>query len=257
MDQPAEIKFLGTAGARFAMARQLRSSAGVFIQCNNKKIILDPGPGTLVKLAHSRPRIDVNALDAIILTHAHIDHSNDVNVLIDGMTDGGLHKKGALFAPRECLEGENAVVLKYLRGFLEEIQILQEKQAYSVPGISFSTSCRHLHGVETYGIIFDMSGSKVSFMVDTKFFPELLDSYKDSDILIINVVLRQSHERIYHLSIEDVRELLGQLKPRKAILTHFGMPVLEGKPWELAAQLTRDLGITVVAANDGMTVCLD
>lgn len=76
------------------VARQLRSSAGTFIKCNGKSIILDPGLGTLVKCAKSKPKIDVTKIDTIFLTHSHIDHSNDVKVVIDAMTDGGLKKEG-------------------------------------------------------------------------------------------------------------------------------------------------------------------
>jgi len=56
------IKLPGTAGARFVVARQLRSSAGVYLRINGKNNILDPGPGTLVRCAKSKP-------DEVILTY--------------------------------------------------------------------------------------------------------------------------------------------------------------------------------------------
>jgi len=126
------IKFLGTAGARFVVAKQLRSSAGTYIEVEGKKIMLDPGPGTLVRCAKSKPAIDVTGLDAIILTHAHIDHSNDVNILIDAMTNGGLKKRGVLFAPGDCLEGKNEVVFRYLKDFLQEIVRLEANREYRI-----------------------------------------------------------------------------------------------------------------------------
>lgn len=250
------IKILGTAGARFVVARQLRSSAGTFIECNGKNIILDPGPGTLVRCAKSKPKIDVTKIDAIILTHSHIDHSNDVNVLIDAMTDGGLNKRGILFAPKDCLDGENAVILKYLRGFLKDVVILEGRQEYVIDDLAFSTSIRHLHGVETYGIKFNIQGQVVSFMVDTKYFPELIESYRGSDILVINVVRHTPHKnsRVMHLCIDDVKRILSMIKPRKAILTHFGMTMLRAQPWVLAKKLTEELGVEVIAASDGMKI---
>jgi len=42
------IKFLGTAGARFVMIRQLRASGGLWVSANNKNILIDPGPGSIV-----------------------------------------------------------------------------------------------------------------------------------------------------------------------------------------------------------------
>lgn len=252
------IKFLGTAGARFVMASQLRSSAGTFISMKGQNIMLDPGPGALVRLASSRPKINVEKLDAIILTHAHIDHSNDANVLIDSMTGGGLKRRGVLFAPRECVHGEDPVILKYLRGFLEDIVVLEENKEYRLGGLSFSTSARHRHAVETYGIKFNLDDLMVSFMVDTRFFPELPQSYVGTDVLVINVVRHVTHQnsRIMHLNMDDVRTIIAGLKPRKVFLTHFGMTMLKAKPWELARQLTVDLGVDVTAASDGLTVQL-
>ncbi len=253
------IKFLGTAGARFVVAKQLRSSAGVFIAMKGKKIILDPGPGTLVKCAKSRPGIDVTKLDAIILTHAHIDHTSDVNILIDAMTSGGLRKRGVLFAPEECICGEGAVVLRYLRDFMEAIVILEENQAYGIEELRFSTSLRHQHPVETYGINFDLHGRKISFMVDTKYFPDLIRSYAGAHLLVMNVVRYDPHEsgEVMHLCIDDVRRILSEIRPDRAILTHFGMTMLKAKPWELARRLTEELGLDVIMASDGMTVELE
>ncbi len=253
------IKFLGTAGARHVVARQLRSSGGVFISMNGKKIILDPGPGTLVKCAESIPKIEVTELDGVILTHNHIDHANDVNILIDAMTGGGIKKRGMLFAPAESLEGDNAVVLKYLRDFLSDIKILQANHRYFLDGLSFSTSIRHRHPVQTYGIQFHFGNRKVSFMTDTRYFPELAESYKDSSILIINVVLYAppQHEKIMHLSADDVKEILSAVKPGKTVLTHFGRTMLMAGPEKVAADLRNELDMDVVAASDGMIVDLD
>ena len=253
------IKFLGTAGARFVVAKQLRSSAGVYVRIQDTGIIIDPGPGTLVRCAKSKPPIDVTKLDAIILTHAHIDHSNDANILVDAMTGGGLNRKGLLFAPEECIHGENAVVLPYVRGFLQDIVILKPHKRYSIGGVSFTTSMRHRHPVETYGIIFDYYGRRISFMVDTLYVPELIRDYEDSEILVMNVVRSTPHEsgQVMHLCIDDVREILTRIRPRKAVLTHFGMTMLRAKPWVVAEKLSHELGVDVIAASDGMTFELE
>lgn len=252
------IKFLGTAGARFAVARQARSSAGVFLHLCGKHIILDPGPGTLVQLAAAKPRIEVTELDAIILSHAHIDHSNDVNILIDGMrTAAGSNKKGFLFAPKGCIYGDDAILFNYLRDSLAEIVFLQENKEYHLGDLSFISSIRHNHSVETYGIKFKVQNYKVSFIVDTKFFPQLIESYRDTDLLILNVVLKEMlRDSIQHLNLDDAARLIRELRPSKAVLTHFGMTMLRANPNLLAQQLTTQTGVPVIAAFDGMTIDL-
>lgn len=250
------FKFLGTAGARFVVARQLRSSGGIYFSAHEERLIIDPGPGTLVKCAGSRPPIDVSRLTAILLTHAHIDHSNDVNILIDALTLGGLRKRGTLFAPRECLEGEKAVVLKYVKDFLEKIVVLESDHAYTLGTMTFSTSIRHQHSAETYGLKFHLAGRQVAFVADTKFFPGLLESYRGSDILVLNVVRDTPFEdnEIMHLTVDDAKTIIAAVRPRRAILTHFGMMMLKAEPWKLAGRLSRDLGIQVEAATDGLKI---
>ncbi|HHI96635.1 MAG TPA: MBL fold metallo-hydrolase [Thermodesulfatator atlanticus] len=252
----ALIKILGTAGARYVVAKQLRASAGTYLEHDGTRLVLDPGPGTLVHMAKARPRLDVEKLSGVILTHAHLDHSNDVNILIDGLTEGGLKKRGVLFAPRECLEGESAVVLKYLRPYLKEITVLRPESEYRVGNIAFRTSCRHHHTTETYGIIFQFGSKKVGFLVDTLFFPKLIDCYQGCDYLILNVVRYKPHPspNVQHLSVRDAEELIGAIRPEKAILTHFGMTMIRARPHQVAEKLSRKLGVEVIAAYDGLTL---
>ncbi len=217
---------------------------------------MDPGPGSLVRCRSSRPPIDLAALDALILTHKHIDHSNDINILIDAMTSGGMRKQGVLFAPAECLEGKEAVVLGYLKGFLKDIVVLEAGREHELDGFRFRTSVAHRHSAETYGLQFDMDGRRVSFLVDTKPFPGLADSYRGTDLLVLYVVRDTPFEdrNIMHLTLGDVREILIQIRPKAAILTHFGTRMIKAGPGKVAARLSRETGIPIVAARDGMTV---
>ena len=59
---------------------QLRRSGGFWLKLGNVNILQDPGPGCLV-MVH-KLRLRPGTLDAIVLSHRHIDHSNDINVLI-------------------------------------------------------------------------------------------------------------------------------------------------------------------------------
>jgi phosphoribosyl 1,2-cyclic phosphodiesterase len=250
------IKFLGTAGARFVMARQIRYSAGVYLEFGDTKLMLDPGPGTLLRCARSRPPIDAPDLDGVILTHAHLDHSGDVNVLIDAMTHGGWREKGALFAPADCLEGENRVVLNYLRDAPERVETLTAGASYEIGDVSFSTPLRHRHGVETYGVRFQRSGGDVSFVIDTEYFDGLAEGYAGSRVLVVNVVRRIPHRsrKVQHMTLPEAEELIGQIRPEKAVLTHYGMTMVKAKPWEMAEAMSKRLGLEVLAASDGMTL---
>ena len=244
------IKFLGTAGARFVMIKQLRYSGGLWVSSGGTNILIDPGPGSLARCAASRPRLDPSTLDGIILTHRHLDHSGDINVMIEAMTEGGFKKRGTVFCPQDALEGD-PVILRYLRGFPEKINVLEPNKEYSCGTIVFSTSMRHLHPVETYGLKFSLGRTKIAYMVDTGYFPELPDFYK-ADCLIIGVVLLEPRPSIMHLSMPEVRELLVKIKHGRVVLTHFGMHMLKARPKEIAENLSKELDMDIIAAYDGM-----
>ncbi len=250
------IKFIGTAGARFVVMKQLRSSGGVWLSAGGTNLYMDPGPGALVRCLNSKPKMDPSTLDGIVLTHKHLDHSGDINVMIEAMTEGGFRKKGVLFAPEDALE-KDPVVFNYVRSYLEKIEILRENSQYQIGGISFSTALRHKHGVETYGINFKMASHTISFITDTRFFPELPDLYR-AEVLVIHVVRRGpiGDDPIDHLSIEDVKVIVKKARPKLTVLTHFGMTMIKAKPWEVAAELQKELGVKVIAASDGMKLNL-
>ncbi|MDP2940311.1 MAG: MBL fold metallo-hydrolase [Candidatus Omnitrophota bacterium] len=244
------LKFLGTAGARFVMIKQLRASGGIWLSFSGSNILIDPGPGSLVKCALSRPKLDPSKLDAIILTHKHLDHSNDINVMIEAMTGGGFKKRGRVFLPLDALDVD-AVVLRHARNFPEEIVILKENSQYEIGKIKFTTPKRQIHTVETYGLKFKLNETTLSLITDTLYFKGIKDFYK-ADIIIINVVFYEPRPGVEHLSLQDAITIIQEINPKIAILTHFGMTMLKAKPHDIAMRLTKELGINVIAAYDGM-----
>jgi ribonuclease BN (tRNA processing enzyme) len=136
--------------------------------------------------------------------------------------------------------------------------VLKEDSEYRIGDIRFSTTRKHQHRAETYGLNFKTSPRTISFITDTKFFSELPSLYR-GEILVIHVVRLKpvGNEPIEHLSIEDVRSILKKAKPRLTILTHFGMTMIKAKPWVVAAELEKELGLKVIAASDGMKIDLE
>ena len=246
------IKFLGTGGARFVAMRQIRSTGGLWLHYKDTNLYIDPGPGAIVKINGSKERFDPLNLDGILLSHKHLDHSNDVNILIEAMTNGGFKKKGVLFCPEEAVN-KDPVVLKYVMEYLDNIVHLKAKESYTLKDISFITPVRHIHPVETYGVVFHLNKT-IGLITDTRFFDTLPDHYR-ADILIINVLRSQPIEKehnVDHLAINNVAEIIERIKPEMAIMTHFGMNMIREKPYLLAEKLGKETGVNVIAAYDGM-----
>jgi len=242
------ITFLGTAGARFVVARQVLASGGAWLRLGNTQILFDPGPGSLVHAA--RRKLDPTKLAAIILSHRHLDHSGDINIMIEAMTDGGTAKRGTVFVPPDALN-QDPVIFSYLQSYPREIQLLTERGSYLIGDVSLVTPVRHRHPVETYGFVFQTPRHTFSWITDTRYFEDLASHY-EGDLLIINVVRLNPGAPIDHLSLPEARTIIEEMKPKMAILTHFGMTMWRARPWELAEKLTEETGLPVIAARDGM-----
>jgi phosphoribosyl 1,2-cyclic phosphodiesterase len=244
-----KLTFMGTAGARFMVAKQVAASGGLFIEDGAARLSLDPGPGAIVQYAQRK--IDLTTLDAIVVSHRHLDHSGDVNVMIEAMTDGGFAHRGALYCPSDALD-DDPVVLKYVRRFPREIVRLAPETTYTVNGLSFTTSGRHVHQSETYGFRF---GDRLGWVTDSGYYDGIAEQHK-ANVMIIHTVLLSCRPELPHLCVDDVERIIREARPRLAFLTHYGMAVWRGNPQAIAADLSQRTGIEVRAATDGLTIDL-
>ncbi|MGQ9465724.1 MAG: MBL fold metallo-hydrolase [bacterium] len=246
--QKDEIIFLGTGGARFVIAKQMRATGGIFFRVGGKNIVVDPGPESYYRFLTFVPKFNPAKIDAIILTHKHIDHSADVNVYLDVITEGGFKKNGVLIAPADAF-GDGGVVYKYLLEFLRRVDIIKPKFELIMDSVRIIFPIKHEHRVETYGLKLSYNNYTISYITDTKFFPALIPVYK-ADIVIMNLLKLESSE-IDHLSVADCTEIISGIRPKVAIITHFGMTIIKAGPWNIARQLKDKTGITTIAAEDG------
>jgi phosphoribosyl 1,2-cyclic phosphodiesterase len=238
---------MGTAGARFMVAKQLAASGGLYLEEGRTRLALDPGPGAVVQYA--KRKIDAARLDGIVLSHRHLDHCGDVNVMIEAMTEGGFRRRGALFCPGDALDSD-PVVLEYLRGFPERVVRLEPETRYSVGAIEFSSTPLHPHGAETYGFRF---GDRLGWVTDSAYYEGIAEQHR-APVMVIHVVLLEPRPGLPHLSLVDAEAIVREARPRLAVLTHFGMNMWRAHPWELAAAMTQSTGVEVKAARDGMTL---
>ncbi len=253
------IKFLGTAGARFVVAKQLRASGGIWLSMDGTNLLIDPGPGSLVRCFSSKPILDPTTLSGIVLSHRHLDHSADINVMMEAMTLGGREKKGIVLAPADAVSGNDPIMLRYVRSYVNKVEILKEKGKYMIGNIGIEAPLRHKHGGETYGLILHGKTRKgksrtIAYITDTEYFPAICKKYP-ADIVVISAMTYEQRP-FQHLCVDDVKEIVKKIKPRLTILTHFGMSMLKAKPKKVAKELSLELKRKVIAAEDAMRVDL-
>ncbi|MDQ2872651.1 MAG: MBL fold metallo-hydrolase [Candidatus Eremiobacteraeota bacterium] len=250
----SSILFLGTGGARFVVARQIRASGGMWMRFGNTQIHVDPGPGALVRALSHVPPCNPRELDALVLSHKHLDHSNDVNIMIEAMTSGGFAKRGMVLAPLDALEGE-PVVFPYAQRFVERVQPLEARGGpYAINDVEVRTSLAHVHSVKTYGLHFRYEGRTVSYLPCGRFFDGLIADYREHapDVLVINVLRFRDGMDVDHLTFDQARDVIAGVRPKVAVMQHFGTKMLEANPAGLARELEARLGLRVLAAHDNM-----
>ncbi|MEK6843053.1 MAG: MBL fold metallo-hydrolase, partial [Candidatus Micrarchaeota archaeon] len=100
-----EIVFLGNGGGRIVLDQQILPTAGFRINSNNFKMHVDPGPGALVKsIEHKQIPWE---LDAIFVSHCHIDHCNDANMIIESLNFGNFKGgRGILVGAQSVIDGK-------------------------------------------------------------------------------------------------------------------------------------------------------
>jgi ribonuclease BN (tRNA processing enzyme) len=253
-DSPEFVKFLGTAGSRFVVSKQLRASGGLWMRLAGQTVWVDPGPGALVRAYSSRPKLDPETVDVVLVSHGHLDHANDVNVVIEAMTHGGHRPRGVLLAPSDALYNDSPIC-EYVLKYIGRVQPLAEGGVYPLDGLTVRVAAQHDHPGETYGFLLEGGREVVGLIADTRYFEGLLTAYAGAEVLIIHSVLEENpNHRIYHLDRFDAERIIDAVRPRRAVLTHFGTKLLQERPWEIAAAMSQRLGLEVIAARDGMTV---
>ncbi len=235
------------------VANQHQASGGLWLNLQGIEILIDPGPGCIVQ--STGRNLKAEKLKAIILSHRHLDHSGDMNIMVEAMTQGGFTRHGQIFLPSDAL-GPEPVLYSYLKRYIDRLVILSEGQSYQIDHVKFSTPVKHIHGVETYGLKFEIGQSSLAYIADSRYFEGLIENYQ-ADILIINVVFLDNRFKIDHLSALDVESIVTGIKPKAAVLTHFGMQLWQASPMQVAARLTQKTGIRIIAAQDGMIINLD
>lgn len=241
------IHFFGTTGNKDVFFKNIRSAGGLYLSVDDTNIVIDPGVNTFYKYTHTYE----DKIDGIILSHIHIDHSNDLNIFVELMTKGGEEKRGTLLVPNQAIQEK--VLYPYVKDFPEHLEIIKPNSNYTIKNIEIITSIEHRHGVENYGFKMKTKKHTIGFVTDTTYFPELLKSYKGCEILIMNVPYHiQDKPKPKHLDIPATEEFIKAIKPQKVVLTHFNCNILNHNPVMLAEKLSQKYGIEVISAEDDM-----
>lgn len=252
------VRYLGTGGARFTMIHQYRATGGIWFRYAGLNGVIDPGPGSLVQICSAYPLLNPEDIRTLLLTHRHIDHSTDINVLTEAMTAGGKQKRGSILVTRDAAFEKDPVLLEYSAAQAENVYEMHDGEKIKLEGGVIVEPVKHLHhGVDCFGLIFEKRGFPTWGVIsDTHPLDELSVRYKKCKYISLNCTMKIQRPWVDHFSLPDVSELLETLHPRLLTLSHLGKMIIEGHPDRLASQLSTER-TRVAAARDGMIIDLD
>ncbi len=226
------------------------------MRIKNIQFHIDPGPGALVKAREYG--VNLRANNVVLVSHAHLDHCNDVNAVISAMTHDGLDKGGILIGSKSVLlgtDGERPYLTRYHRKCLDKFLGLEAANTVKFGKDIELRTLRTKHRDPTeIGFKFISDKFSIAYSADTAFFDELIDEFRNSDILILNNLEPFGHKNEDHLSSDDSVKIISTVRPKLAILTHFGQKIIEQNPIYQAREIQRKTNVQTVAARDGMVI---
>jgi len=243
-----ELIFLGSGGGRIHIRTQYRTTGGILFKFNGIQGHIDPGPGAIVRI--NQYNEDPLKTELFFVTHFHVDHFNDIQVMIE--------------ASRERFYDKERNVINYIsqyhQNMLEKIIPFKVGDTYDYNGIEIiGTKVVHTKA-PGFGIRFRLKDYSIAFSSDTMVFDEFPDQFHGIDILVLNLLRPNSAFCKRHLCTDEVIPYLNKINPtlNTLIITHFGAymdsPTSERNfvPSQVKKLQEQTEIKKVIAAEDGM-----
>ncbi|MBN2567039.1 MBL fold metallo-hydrolase [Candidatus Woesearchaeota archaeon] len=251
----SKLIFLGTGGDIYCTANQYRATGGIILITEDNQFHIDPGPGALVRARQME--VTPRSNTAVIVTHNHLNHANDANAVLNAMTLGGADKFGVLVGNKTFIQGSDyspSMLSPYFRDFAERMITLEHGQRVGINSAEIlATYAKHTDPA-AIGLKIITKEFTVVYSSDTGYDDLLIKDYLGADILILNVVNPAGHKDPSNLSTDDAVEIIRKTRPRLAIITHFGVKMLQRDPINEAREIQKATSIQTIAAKDGLVI---
>lgn len=202
--------------------RDKRLRVSILIEHRDKKILVD----TSIDFRQQALRAKINRLDAVLITHCHVDH---VFGLDDIRPLNFRHGAMGVYA-NEIAWTDLRRIFKYIFEPTHFGGGLPQLIPHTVlPNSSFCigedieiTPLEVIHGklpVIAYRF------NDFAYATDLKIIPpESMDGLRDLDVLVLDCVRIKPHST--HLCLDEALEIIADLKPKRAFLTHLNHDIL-------------------------------
>ena len=220
--------------------KRLRSS--IHIEVDGLSLVVDTGPDFRQQMLRER----VKKLDAVLFTHAHKDHTAGMD---DVRSFNFLQRKDMPIYARE-------EVIEQLK--TEFAYVFAQKKYPGVPQVDvqeitnepFKISDTLITPIEVMHYKLRVFGFRIhdfTYITDANYIAEEeLEKVKGSRFVVINALQKDPH--ISHFTLEEALEVIEQLQPERAFLTHISHKL--GRHRDVSKELPDNVEI----AFDGLKV---
>ena len=204
-------------GSSAAYAPASRANASYLIREKETKVLVDAGNGSISRLFDV---IDPAELDALIISHMHMDHFGDLYPLRFYL-HFDKQKRLAVFLPKggpkiisSILSPRSADVAKAAYDY----RIIEEK-SFVIGDLAFSFH-KVCHLNPTYGLRISNGDKTLAYSADTKFCPEVIKLAKDADAFLCEATMPDAEHSLDHMNTIDAAIAAKESNCRRLILTH-------------------------------------
>ena len=198
------------------------AQSGYLVEEDGRRLLLDCGPGVLPRLRRLEPW---PRLDAIVITHFHLDHWGDlVPWAFGGLFGAGREQEPPeLWLPhggREVIHGLDPVL--YANAILElfDVHEYEEETEFTVAGFEL-VAYRMLHyALESYGLRVSDGDRTLAYSADSAPCEGLVELARDADLFLCEATQAEDDPAPMHLCASDALAVAERAGARRLVLIH-------------------------------------
>ncbi len=247
---------LTVLGASGTYPRPGGATNGFLVREGAAALVLELGNGCLSNLLRE---VELTALDAVVVTHMHIDHFGDLYPLFYALRFHPAEPWGRrLILPRGGVELMGRILGDDSRAWLERVfapETLEAGREYRVGEVSIRAYPTR-HPVEGYALRLEGPGWSMAYSSDSSPCPGVEEAARGVDLFICEATLPASYEEEAshgHMTSRQAGETAARAGAKRLVLTHIW-------PTFAVLDIVREAGETyggeVMPAREGMTLSL-
>lgn len=242
-----EVVVLGASGT---YPRPGGACSGFLLRCGGSHVLVDAGPGTFANLQR---HMDFHDLNAVVLSHLHLDHILDFFSLYHALRygkDGRGPEYLEVYAPEGAEEHLRSLLSPTgqadFAGYFDFHVIRSGDKVGLMPFVF--TFRKTAHPVETMAMHVDVNGRTLVYTSDTAWSDGLVAFARNANVLIAEASLQEEGPGTeVHMTAEQAGKLADMAGVGRLVLTHI-VPGLD--PMVSVEQAAQHYKGKIIAATD-------